>query len=297
MSLADRKFITWLKALSGDLTEAGLFSRLVLYQSTSNGTDLISSFELSEELLSSPEGLEVLGQTIWDLANEEVDTAYGMNQRFVVAAFRGDSEQYERRHPFKITKHRSVEQQLGGESVTPNEVGVTAQMIRHDSENHRLIMLLSGTHAERMDSQNQRLHAELQAMQERQSRFLQTQEDLFDRKAERELHNAVELRKAQQHEKIAGMVLTFLPLMFSKATGTGNVNGNAISAHARDLAVGNFLRNLTMDEFRKVVEGLKPENQIQCIELFKSYKTDDKVAQAEKPEVLREQPPPDPGAN
>jgi hypothetical protein len=288
MGLADRKLVNWLREMGEDITEhVGPFALLKLFQSTAGDTNHILTIELSDELRSNP---DILAQRIWDTAEHEISTAYGVEQRFMVCAFRQDQEAYERRYPFKLTKHRTLEQQLDGESVPANETGLTQQMLRHDSESHRHLMLMSGAYAERAEATIDRLTKQLSGLEDRHIKVIMLQEELLDRKAQRELQNSIELSKAKQIDRMKEMVIPFLPLMFSKLLGGRMISREPMAAVARDMAVSKYMQGLTEEEFSVIYAGLKPENKAAFIELFKSYKQDDVDMQAGKPEILRDPP-------
>lgn len=296
MSLPDQKLVKWLEETGKDITGAGPFVRLELLKAVDGSPpQLMQTIPFSEEAGANP---DISAMQIWELAEQEVATLYGVHHRFIILAFRNDTDEYERRFPFKITKNRTTDNQLDGESVPPTETGFTAQMLRHDSETHRLNMLLSGAHAERSESTIARLSNDLDRLQERHMKVLLLQEELLDRKAQRDLNFSVELQKAKRSDELKGMVLGFAPLLFAKLSGGRMINQTPIATFARDMAVGKILKNLSPEEVGKVMNGLKSENKVAFWELYQSYGTDDAAEQAQKPEPLRDAPTPDPtGAN
>jgi hypothetical protein len=175
-SLPARKLINWIREICEDITEhVGPFALLKLFQSTAVEANHILTIEMGAELRSNP---DILAQRIWDTAEHEISTAYGVEQRFMVCAFRQDQEAYERRYPFKLTKHRTLEQ-LDGESV---ETDLTQQMLRQNSESHRQLMLMAGAHAERAEATIDRLTKQLSGLEDRHIKAVMLQEELLDRR-------------------------------------------------------------------------------------------------------------------
>lgn len=287
MSFVDTKLVQWLKELSTDIVEhLEPYSKLMLYHASDGSPDgtLLREIVLSEGMLENPE----FAQGIWNVAEAEVATNMGQVQRFVVLAFRGESDQYTNRFAFLLNRRTSAGSAMGGDSTPPTETGLTMQMLRHDTDAHRMIMLLAGATAERQELELQRKTQQITALEDRHQRTLLLQEDLLDRKSERELRHGIEQHKAKRLDQAAGMVLSFLPLLFAGLTGGKNVGGSAVASNARDTAVGNILKNLTKEEFFGIFNNLKGENQVLFMELYKSYRTENEKAEAEKPQVLRD---------
>jgi hypothetical protein len=287
MSAVDPKLTKWLQETGADVTPEGPIVLIKLFHAIDGDPEgvLLQSINVAEGSLESVE----FAQAVWELAEREAATVMGTNQRFVILAYRPDQEEYDRRFPFLIRGRSAGVGPMGGDTVPPNEVGLTAQMLRHDAENHRLIVLHSSGMAERQENELQRKSQYIEQLENRHLKTLMLQEDLLDRKSERELRHGIEQHKAKRLDQAMGMVMNFFPLFLAHIAGGKNIPGSQIATTARDMAVGSFLKNLSQEEGMKLFHSLSPENQVLFMEFYKSYRAENEVSEAAKPEVLRDQ--------
>lgn len=288
MSFPDAKLTKWLREAADDLTEEGPFTILRLFHAMDGDPEgtLMQTYRLARGTLEQPE----FAATVWDLAEHEASTHQGAQQRFVILLYRTDESDYEARYPFVMRGRSTFRNQMGDDSTPPTEVGTIGQLLRHDSEAHRLLILQAGATAERQELELTRKTAQIEALENRHMRTLLLQEELLDRKAERELRQGIEENKAKRMDQGVGMLMSFVPLLFAGMTGA---KGAGVSANARDIAVGNILKGLSKEEFFGIYNSLTPENQLLFSELYKSYRDQDAKDQEQKPSILRDKAQPE----
>lgn len=284
MSFPDVKLAAWLRQQSDDITEEGPFTMLRLFHAADGDPEgtLMKQYTIARGTLEQPD----FAQAVWDLAEHEASTYPGA-QRFVILMYRNPEAEYEARYPFVMRGRSTFRDQMGGDSTPPNEIGLTAQMLRHDSEAHRMMMLQSGAMAERQELELQRKTSQIEVLENRHMKTLLLQEELLDRRMERELRQGIEESKAKRMDQAVGMLMSFVPLLLSGLAGGKN---QAVSANARDVAVGNILKGLSEEEFFGIYHSLTPENQLLFSELYKSYRDQNAKDQAKKPTVLQDKP-------
>lgn len=289
MSFVDGKLQKWLREAADDLTDQGPFTLLRLFHAIDGDPEgtLMQQYRLARGTLEQPE----FAQQVWDLAEHEASTHQGAQQRFVILLYRTEESDYEARYPFVMRGRSTFRNQMGDDSTPPTEAGWQAQMLRHDSEAHRMMLLQSGAMAERQELELARKTAQIEALENRHMKTLLLQEELLDRKMERELRQGVEENKAKRMDQVAGMVMSFVPLLLGGLAG--NKGSAAVSANARDMAVGNILKGLSEQEFFGIYNSLSPENQLLFSELYKSYREQDARDQKQKPQILQDKPAPE----
>lgn len=287
MSYVDDRLSKWLQGLAEDITEQGAIGLIEAHHATEGSAQgvLVEHWQVDQGTLE----LQEFAQKVWDVCEYDASQRpSGMAQRYVLLAYRGENRQYDRRFPFTI-RGVGIERSLMDDSTPPNEMGITGQLLRHDIEKDRLLMLLSGAHAERSERTIQRLMQENEQLHSASLRNAVIREDLLDRKAERELKQQVELQKAKRFDDMTGLVIERLfPLVVAKLTG-GMQIGNSPEAILRDAAIGNVLKNLTPPELEAIFMNLKQENQIAFLELYKSYREEDAKKQSGKQPLLRDE--------
>lgn len=289
MSFVDVKLAKWLRDQAEDLTEEGPFTVMRLFHAMDGDPDgtLMKQYVLARGTLEQTE----FAQDVWDLAEHEAGTHQSAQQRFVILMYRTVESDYEARYAFVMRGRSTFRNQMGDDSTPPTEVGTIGQLLRHDSEAHRMMMLQSGAMAERQELELARKTAQIEALENRHFKTLLLQEELMDRKMERELRQGIEESKAKRMDQAAGMVMSFLPLVFSQIAGSKGASPAA--SNARDMAVGNILKNLSKEEFFGIYNSLTPENQLLFGELYKSYRDQDAKEQAQKPSILQDKPAPE----
>ena len=286
-----------LQDAAADLTNEGPVTRLELLhcQDGDPAGELVHR-EYLGETGSTNLANEEFHQYFWDKAEQDAKTRTdGVSQRYVILFFRGSSDNtdYDSRFPFVIRVKGTALERASDNSTPPNEIGITGQMLRHDVDKDRLLMLMAGAHAERCEGIIDRQAKELRELYDRQHRIVLLNEELLDRKSERQIREAKELQRAKRVDDILGMVTSVLPIMLAELRGPGGGTGLAIQAKLRDQAVGNLLKQLTPEQLIELVNKLPIDAQIPFWELYKSYRNDANAENAKKPEVFQDKPPDD----
>lgn len=288
MSTVNAALLKWLREQGEDLTDTGLITHVKLFMAGLGGSQELKMFRTAEGELPH------VAQAVWDIAEREVATLpdTGGAQRFVVCTYRGDPDSEEEENPFEgrfpfviQSKADDVDPVTGVNSVPATEAGLLQSLMRHTNEQQRINMLLQTSSLGRLENECQRLTEMNRMYENRHFQNLALQEDLSDRKMERELRRASEEMKAKRIDQVTGMVMTFVPLLMSGATG---IKSSATVATTRDMGVGNMLKGLSQEEFYGIYNSLTPQNQLLFAELYKSYRDQNARDQEQKPEVLRD---------
>ncbi len=270
----DEKLVKWLTKFLSYQTENGRVCRIELMHTV--------DAEAAERCiaLGIEEGAEIteLAQEIWECADHDASTrGVGMPQRYVVRIFDTPvGEEHLAVYPFTI-RGRAALPYLGGDTESPNEKGITAQLMRTVENQNRLLVHNASAVSLELDRANAR--ARLSEDRELETRRLH--QDLLDRSAEREIDKARAVMRAKRTDELIGTGIALLPLLLTKllqgtsllpgAQPAGLPAGAVPTQTPRDAAVEAFLRRLTPDEMKGVMVALKGVNQLTMIELFKTY--------------------------
>jgi hypothetical protein len=272
----------WIRRSMADITGEGAISRYELWHAVDgDNPERCETFYLGEDAGDADD----IAQSIWDVAEHDAGTrSLGMKQRYVILAYRGDEGESDSRHPFTITGSIAGMTNFGGDTEAPNEKGMMAHFMRHDTQMHTLQMQLAELSAGRLMKENAQLSRAKERAENVAMEMFETHQTLLDRKSERDLEFAKELQKEKRHEEVMAMVLSMAPLLLAKLMGG---QGETVGT-LRDASVGKVFENLSEKELMGVIGALTPKNQLVVMELFKSYKEDRAQEMTKRPEVLRE---------
>lgn len=257
----------------------------VIHTVEGEGFEKLDSFRVTDDSDS-----ESLANDIHGTAEHDASTrTSGALQRYTVLAFRSDEPgvPHEAAYPFNV-RSTMARETFGSDSTPPNEKGITGQLLRHDVDMHRLHMQSQEVLYGRMASQLQ-TESELRMRAESRIReMLVTEQDLLDKKQERELLYQSQLHQRKFFAELTGLVTSMAPLVISKlmAGKAGVVAPTERST--RDIAVQKFLKGLSQEETMKVIDSLKTPNQISLMELYQSFAESEQKDEAKKPELLRD---------
>lgn len=228
-----------------------------------------------------------LSAMLYSAADHDATTRQSGNvQRYALLAFRTTAErgEHDASYPFVIKVNQS-KLMIGGDTEPPTEKGAVAHYMRHDENMHRLMMqtqegLLGRVVSELTKTSEQRDRAE-----DRVRAMLINEQELLDRKHERDLDRAVKLQNAKLFSELGGMVVSILPLIAGRLLAGKEA---IIAPNARDESVKKFLKSLDKSEVEKVIGSLKAPNQIALMELYSSYAESVAKDEAKKEAVLRD---------
>lgn len=286
--MSDKDLLKWLKRQAldihvGDEEPQPLCRIDLVHTIEGEGFEKLESMRYTDDT-----DVEAFAAQVYSAAEHDASTRIsGSIQRYVVLAFRDSSERalHESSHAFVI-RTNTAKLLMGGDTEPPTEKGVTAHYMRHDENMHRLLM--QGTEAlfGRVGTELQRETARRIAAEERNDKLKEREEDLLDRKFERELLRARELNQAKFFSELAGLVTTVAPLVLGRLLAGKE---GVMAPNARDLSIQKFMKNLSPDEIKGVIGSLKEGNQISLMEIYSSYAESEKAADAKKPEMLRDE--------
>lgn len=230
-----------------------------------------------------------LASILYNAACHDSETrSDGSVQRYCVLAFRhADAREHEASYPFAIRTNVSKDL-LGSGTEPPTDKGITAHYMRHDENMHRLMMgtneALFGRMAQELKREtDRRLQAEEQVMRVREH-----EQELLDRKMERDLRFATAAHNAKFLADLGGLVTSMAPLVLARILA-GNDKTIAQSAPmGRDLAIQKFLKTLDQPTIMKILQTLEPTQAMNLMEIYKSYAEDEAKEQKQRPEALQD---------
>lgn len=266
----DSKLAPWLRKQLRQLGERGIVTRVELFFATEGeGIGRLAAIPVAEGV-----DVDELTQEVWDTAERDASTrAVGMPQRYVLAGFLEEDSVPVCQFPFIINGGGSGTAIISASSEPANEKGEIAQRLRHTEQLHK--MLIEQT-AYTSAALRKELEEERRIRTGYETKFmemLEIQQQLMDRKHERDMERARMEASQRRHDEIMGLVGTVLPVVAAQFTGGLGLKGTPI---LRDEGIRGFLKGLSEDEVNNVIGSLKPQNQMLLLELYKSYKEDDK---------------------
>lgn len=284
--MAHPDIVKWLALQLADLTERGNISRFEIYHTVEESpAERIQVFAIEESV--DPEDL---GQSMWDMAeNDAANRALGVPQRYVIWSFRGESQEMDSQWSFAIRGKTNLRgsHDSGESSDPPTERGIAGAVLRHNEALHRMVMLMTDATAGRLAAELQQERQRRKEVEDKMIETMHVHQQLLDKKAERELHEARETAKARRHDELMGFFLSMAPLLVSQFLGHKGAGGDA-GAAMRDTAIGKMLQGLSEQETMGIIGSLKGHNQLAFLELYKSYAQDSAADQEKKPIPFRD---------
>ena len=221
------KLLEWVRKLSVDLTPEGAITRLELWHSIEGEAgERLCTIEMADR--DDDEDPDDLTQELWNESEEDASTRpQGSYQRYVVQAFRGDVREPEDQKAYVITG-RAVSSLTGLGTEPPTGRGETAQGMRHRDDLHALVVRMCEATSGSTAVQLQKEREYNDKLMERVRKTTELEQDLLDRKQERDLR-AAEFEAGQQRlQMLLQTANQLLPVLLTKFL-TPPPGGNAAS--------------------------------------------------------------------
>lgn len=287
--MSDKDLLKWLKRQKLDIhmpdEEPTPLCRLDLVHTIEGeGFEKLESLRVTDD--SDP---DKLCEELYGAAEHDASTRTSGNmQRYVVLAYRDNSEraQHDSSHSFVI-QSSNARLLIGGDSSAPTEKGFQAQFMRHNENMHRLVLQGAEATMGRLAGELKRETERRIEAEKRNDQLKEREEELLDRKHERDLDRAMKLQQAKFFTELGGMVTSMLPLIAGRLLAGKEA---VVAPNARDTAIQNFLKTLEPPQFEGIIKALKPPQQIALMELYMSYAESVKAEEEKKEEILRDGP-------
>lgn len=260
---------TWFRGrLNTDVVEEeGIINRLELYHAVEGeGGEILGSVRVSDN-----SDHHDISQEIWDMAEQDSTTRVsGMIQRYVVIAYRAGGDDPDCRRAFTLTG-KAMSNLLGGETEGPTSAGHLGQLMRHNEKTTAMLNqqteIMSGRLIRELETERKRR----MTLEDREMDRVEAIQDLSDRKHERDMEIARELKRQERHDEMMGMVLAMAPLVMSKFLGGAPTSPQLPAAGARDESTHQFLKSLTQEEAMNIIGVLPPAKQMVLMEMYKTH--------------------------
>lgn len=277
MTVADPTIIKWLNRQSADLTEEGAITLYELYHAvTGENPERLERFPASDDN-------EELSHSIWSIAEHDASTrTSGRVQRYLICAYRDKENEPSSSHPFKVMgKAVNI---LSDDSDPASEKGALGAVMSQNKALHNTLMQLTEATSGRLARDLEVERRKREALETRLMEQFEKIQSIEDRAHERELEKARELRSAQRHEQIMGMLVSVAPAMLSRIIGSNSAGASMM----RDESLGQFLKNISAEEMGAVMNALKTPNRIALLELYAAHRDKFEAEEKDKPKILRE---------
>lgn len=275
MGAPSQTLVKWLTRLLSDVTEGGAIGRFeLIHKIEGEHAERIDIWRNESDNARSP---EELAQEIQDSAQRDVQSRVtGIPQRYIVYAFRGQSDDHESQHAFLVRPGLHLSKQ-GEDSEPPTDKGVIAHCLRHDENIHRLFIsggdaLIGRLSTELERERDARSKAELQNWT-----MFEKYQGLLDRDHERRITEAKELMKARRVDELMGVVTALLPILATKLLGGGQLQQLPAAADAtiavdpKDAAVRHFFSCLSETEISSILGCISSSSQVALAQLHGAF--------------------------
>jgi hypothetical protein len=275
MGAPSQTLVKWLTRLLSDVTEGGVIGRFeLIHKIEGEHAERIDIWRNESDNARSP---EELAQEIQDSAQRDVQSRVtGIPQRYIVYAFRGQSDDHESQHAFLVRPGLHLSKQ-GEDSEPPTDKGVIAHCLRHDENIHRLFIsggdaLIGRLSTELERERDARSKAELQNWT-----MFEKYQGLLDRDHERRITEAKELMKARRVDELMGVVTALLPILATKLLGGGQLQQLPAAADAtitvdpKDAAVRHFFSCLSETEISSILGCISSSSQVALAQLHGAF--------------------------
>lgn len=284
----------WIKArLNEPLTGSGMINKIELHHAVEGeGSELMCVVRVGEG--ADPDDIT---QEIWNTAEEDASTRMsGRMQRYVMIARWSDDGEEPIRKPFLMNGKATMDM-MSGDTEGPSPAGTMAQMMRHSEKLHTSLMQLTEMTAGRLARDLEAERKIRMRLEDERSKSIEAIQDLADRKHERDMDIKRESTKQDRHDQVMALLMGMAPLIASKflgagAAGAAGIAGSLPAAGARDASLHQMMKNLDEEEIMKIMQALKPSNQMVMMELFKAHKEQEEDQVAKQLEDKSDSTPP-----
>jgi hypothetical protein len=277
-SAPGQNLVKWLTRMLADITEAGSISRFELIHKIEG--EHAERLDVWRSDSDSPRSPDDLGQEIQDSAQRDAQSRVtGLPQRYVVYAFRAQSEEHDSQHAF-LVRPGSHLSRMGEDSEPPTEKGVIAQSMRHGESMHRLFISGGDVLIGRLSSELEKERDARAKAEQLNWSFFEKYQTLLDREHERRVVEAKELMKARRMDELMGVVTALVPILATKLLGGGasrtgepaQLAGTPPAASdPKDLAVQHFFACLSETEITSILGCISSSSQIALAQIHSSF--------------------------
>lgn len=170
-------------------------------------------------------------------------------------------------------------------SEGPSQRGQTSQLMRHTERMHQMMCQMTEVTLGRLMQENLALRLELDKHLKRENETRDAYNAAMDLKDEREIRNAEALMAAKRKDQMGGMLLSMAPAILGQVMGKKGMPGP--QASAVEVAIKQFMSELSQTEISGVLQALSPSHQMSLLEVYKAVRQDSAKADEEKPKILR----------
>ena len=199
-------------------------------------------------------------------AYKDADSQRGTT-RYVLQAYKEGEKIHFGRHSFRLSGglERSDEDR---ETELPDEKGLLGQMMRHTEAYARMMISGFGETVRGLNTQLQESNRQLNKLAQQQYTFLDMQQQLLDRQADRDLAirhaDSEDKRKAQVFEKLSML----FPILLRKMTG----EGKSIETLLGEDQIGSMLEGMTQEQVTQMLALFDPAQQAAFLSLYDMYR-------------------------
>ena len=281
MSAPSQNLVKWLTRMLADITEAGAIGRFELIHKVEG--EHAERLDIWRSDSDSPRSPDDLAQEMQDAAQRDAQSRVsGLPQRYVVYAFRAQSEDHESQHAFLVRPGSHVSR-LGEDSEPPNDKGVIAS--EHAPRRagappaHHGGEVMIG----RLSSELEKERDARQKAEQLNWSVFEKYQSLLDREHERRIAEAKELMKARRVDELMGVVTALVPILATKLLGSapGRAGeqpqlGAAVESapDPKDLAVRHFFSCLSETEITSILGCISSSSQVALAQIHSSFTSD-----------------------
>ena len=278
MSAPSQNVIKWLMRMLSDVTEGGSIGRFeLIHKIESEHAERIDVWRNESGNARNP---EELAQEIQDAAQRDAQSRVtGMPQRYVVYAFRANSEDHESQQAFLVRPGLHLSKQ-GEDSEPATDKGVIAHAMRHDENVHRLFISGGEVLIGRLSTELERERDARSKAEQMNWTMAEKYQGLLDREHERRVAEATALMKARRVDELMGVVTALLPILATKFLAGNSPQqlpaapATASEVDPKDAAVRHFFSCLSEVEISSILGCISSSSQIALAQLHSAFSTE-----------------------
>ncbi|MGB1275478.1 MAG: hypothetical protein ACPG77_06995 [Nannocystaceae bacterium] len=276
----EKRLSSWISKMASDLTPDGSINKVELWHSVEGegGERLLT---IRTEDRPHDEDVDDLAVEIWNEAYQDASTrTQGRPQRYIVQMFRGSDITPEDSRGFVIVG-MGVSSLTGGSSEPPTARGVLGQDMRQNDNLHALVVRMCEASAGTLAVQLERERRENDRLREANRKAAALEQDLLDRKHDRDLKREQESKKEDRLDSLLTLASSMVPMIAAKVLGAGQPSPDgsppaleAAKGAARDQSVGSLLSSLEASQVQQIFSVLTTEQSIAMMEIYESFRSE-----------------------
>lgn len=227
---------------------------------------------LDQEVTPHHSAVELTSQ-FEESATDDAEGLGGLQSYVISTYFTAVPDKVRERFSFRLHVPSESDDEIDNtESAT--QAGLTAQLMRHNEANARVMTMSMGEVMRQMNRMNERLATQNENLMDKHFSVLELYEKLMTAETTREIDKMKVTSKIAREDQLVEKALLLAPAVVNRLTGKAMLPEKATPA---EMMVMDFAKSLKPDQMMGILGLLEPAQQLQLMELMENQRRRDEA--------------------